>query len=100
MSDAANASVARRIVIVGRVQGVGFRYALADEARRRGLHGWVRNRRDDTVEAVIAGRVDDVEAVIAWSRRGPPLAAVATVDISEVAQGAYAEGDFEIKATA
>ena len=99
MSGAPDADVARRIIVVGRVQGVGFRYALADEARRRGLHGWVRNRRDETVEAVMSGRAEHVEAVIEWSRRGPPLAAVASVDVSEVAHGAYAEGDFEIKAT-
>ena len=63
---------ARRIVISGRVQGVGFRYALADEARGRNLGGWVRNRRDGTVEALLAGPQDDVEAVIAWARQGPP----------------------------
>ena len=66
------AMIARRLTISGRVQGVGFRYALADEARARKLGGWVRNRRDGTVEAVIAGPEIDVEALIAWARRGPP----------------------------
>jgi acylphosphatase len=94
-----SAHVARRIVIVGRVQGVGFRYALADQARQRGLHGWVRNRRDESVEAVVAGDAAQVQAIIDWSRGGPPSADVSSVDVSEVAQGAYAEGDFEIKPT-
>src|SRR5262249_18640506 len=64
----------RRIVVSGRVQGVGFRYALADEARARGVDGWVRNLRDGTVEAVLAGTQPSVDAVIAWARVGPPAA--------------------------
>ena len=68
--------IARRLTISGRVQGVGFRYALADEARARKLGGWVRNRRDGTVEAVIAGHEIDVESLIAWARHGPPAARV------------------------
>jgi acylphosphatase len=71
--------IARRLTISGRVQGVGFRYALADEARARKLGGWVRNRRDGTVEAVIAGPEIDVEALVAWARYGPPAAHVSGV---------------------
>ena len=73
--------IARRIVISGRVQGVGFRYALADEARSRKLGGWVRNRRDGRVEALLAGLEDEVEAVIAWARHGPPTARVISVEV-------------------
>lgn len=73
--------IARHIVISGRVQGVGFRYALADEARSRKLGGWVRNRRDGTVEALLAGTQDEVEAVIAWARHGPPGARVTSVEV-------------------
>ena len=73
--------IARRIVISGRVQGVGFRYALADEARGRNLGGWVRNRRNGTVEALLAGPQDEVEAVIAWARHGPPAARVTSVEV-------------------
>jgi acylphosphatase len=76
-----NSMIARRLTISGRVQGVGFRYALADEARARKLGGWVRNRRDGTVEAVIAGPEIDVEALIAWARHGPPAARVAGVSV-------------------
>jgi acylphosphatase len=74
-------SIARRITIRGRVQGVGFRYALADEARARKLAGWVRNRRDGTVEAVIAGPETEVEALVAWARHGPPAARVTGVEV-------------------
>jgi acylphosphatase len=80
-----SATIARRLTISGRVQGVGFRYALADEARARKLGGWVRNRRDGTVEAVIAGPEIDVEALIAWARHGPPAARVTGISVESVA---------------
>ncbi|HEV3241626.1 MAG TPA: acylphosphatase [Casimicrobiaceae bacterium] len=73
--------ITRRLTIGGRVQGVGFRYALADEARARQLCGWVRNLRDGSVEAVLAGPEADVEAVIAWAHRGPPAARVTAVAV-------------------
>src|SRR6476661_6100802 len=66
-----------------RAQGVGFRYAFADEARMRGLGGWVRNRRDGRVEALVSGPAPVVEAMIAWARVGPPAARVASVDVEE-----------------
>lgn len=62
--------------ITGRVQGVGFRDALCQEAQRLGTAGWVRNRRDGSVEALVQGPREAVEAVLAWSRRGPPAARV------------------------
>ena len=77
--------IARRITISGRVQGVGFRYALADEARARNLGGWVRNRRDGCVEALLAGPQDEVEAIIAWARHGPPAARVTSVEVEPAA---------------
>jgi acylphosphatase len=73
--------IARRLTIRGRVQGVGFRYALADQARARKLSGWVRNRRDGSVEAIVAGPETDVEALIAWAHRGPPAARVSAVAV-------------------
>jgi acylphosphatase len=78
--------IACRITIGGRVQGVGFRYALADEARERNLRGWVRNRRDGTVEALVVGPEADVEALIAWAHRGPPAARVAGVSVEPAAE--------------
>ncbi len=89
--------IARRLTISGQVQGVGFRYALADEARARNLRGWVRNRRDGSVEAVVAGPEADVEAVIAWARRGPPAARVSSVAVEPAATDV---DEFEIVSTA
>jgi acylphosphatase len=66
----------RQIRVSGRVQGVGFRYALRDEALRLGLVGWVRNCADGTVEALLQGEDDSMAALVAWSRRGPRLAHV------------------------
>jgi acylphosphatase len=60
----------------GRVQGVGYRAALAAEAASHGISGWVRNRRDGTVEAVVQGSPGAIEEILAWARRGPPAARV------------------------
>jgi|SRR5579862_965110 len=99
MSSPAKAT--RRIVVSGEVQGVGFRYAMAREARRRSLCGWVRNVRDGTVEALVVGEASDVDAIVAWARRGPPAANVAAVDVRDVAAGDDGEryASFEIVST-
>lgn len=68
--------IARRLVIRGRVQGVGYRHALRREALRRGVVGWVRNRLDGTVEAHVQGAPEQLESLVAWARRGPTAAAV------------------------
>jgi acylphosphatase len=98
MSIAENTAgeVTLRLLIRGRVQGVGFRYAFADEASSRKLRGWVRNRHDGCVEAIVAGPNADIAAIVAWSRRGPAAAQVTAVET------AAAEGDFsgfEVAAT-
>jgi acylphosphatase len=64
------------VTIRGRVQGVGYRYWLEQQAFARGLEGWVRNRRDGSVEALFAGTADAVSAMIASCRRGPGSARV------------------------
>ena len=66
--------------IGGRVQGVWFRAATRDEARRRGLHGWVRNLPDGRVEAVFEGEETALEGMLAWCRTGPPGARVEAVE--------------------
>jgi acylphosphatase len=71
-----------RLRIRGRVQGVGFRWAMVQQAHRLGVTGWVRNRHDDSVEAVVAGPAESVERMVAWARKGPPSAAVASVDVT------------------
>ena len=68
--------VIRHVTISGRVQGVGYRYFVERKAQSRDLEGWVRNRRDGSVEAVLAGPTDAVTAVIAACRRGPSSARV------------------------
>ena len=68
--------VIRHVAIRGRVQGVGYRYWLEQQATARDLEGWVRNRRDGSVEALFAGPADVVSDMIASSRRGPSSARV------------------------
>ena len=79
-------NVTLHLRIAGRVQGVGYRDALCREALARGVAGWVRNRRDGTVEAVLQGEDAAVQAVLDWARRGPPAARVDRVD-ARPAQG-------------
>ena len=64
--------IAFRLVIRGRVQGVGYRYAMAEAAAAHGVAGWVRNRRDGSVEALVQG--DDARAMGAQPQRGPQTA--------------------------
>ena len=66
----------RHVMIRGRVQGVGYRYFVEREAQLRDLEGWVRNRRDGSVEAVFSGSADAVAGMIAACRRGPSSARV------------------------
>ena len=71
--------IARNVRIEGRVQGVWYRGWTVDEARARNLSGWVRNRRDGTVEAVFAGPDAEVRDMVALCRQGPPGAVVGNV---------------------
>jgi acylphosphatase len=73
----------RRVLVRGRVQGVGFRAWVAQTAMARGLAGWVRNRRDGSVEAVFVGPVDAVGAMIESCGQGPLTARVTSVEATE-----------------
>jgi len=73
----------RHVAIRGRVQGVGFRAFVEHEALKRGVAGWVRNRRDGSVEAVFSGAPEAVAAVIEVCRRGPSGARVEALDQRE-----------------
>jgi len=79
-----------RLRIEGRVQGVSYRAWTVDEAIARGLTGWVRNRRDGWVEALLVGEIVEVDAMIEACHRGPALARVTAV-IVEIAQGIAAD---------
>ena len=81
--------VTLHLAIRGRVQGVGFRYAMAGEARRLGIAGWVRNRHDGSVEAIVHGDAEAIESMRRWAERGPEGAQV------KEARATPAEGDFE-----
>ena len=75
--------VARRYVITGRVQGVGFRFFTEDAAAREGVHGWVRNLPDGGVEAYLEGDAEAVDRVESRLRRGPASAQVEHVEVED-----------------
>jgi acylphosphatase len=84
-------NVVRHVVVRGRVQGVGYRAFVEDEAIRRGLEGWVRNRRDGAVEALFAGPAATVEAMVAACRSGPFGARVDDIAAREGRAGELAQ---------
>jgi acylphosphatase len=81
--------IARRFVVSGRVQGVGFRWFTQDAARREGAMGWVRNLPDGRVEAVIEGESEAITRVERAIRTGPRGARVETVDVDDQEVGGY-----------
>jgi acylphosphatase len=86
----------KHLSIHGNVQGVGFRVHFREQAQRLGVTGWVCNRRGGSVEAMIEGTPEAVEALLAWARLGPPAAQVERVEVS-AAEGAFA--GFELRPT-
>lgn len=88
MTQAAPQNKTLHLIIHGCVQGVFFRDSMRREAQRLDISGWVRNRSDGTVEAVVQGENTAVDAIVQWAHRGPEHAHVERVDI-EPATGAY-----------
>ena len=86
--------IARRVVVHGIVQGVGFRAGAVSAARACGVTGWVRNRRDGTVEAFVQGTPDAVAAMIRWCHDGPRGARVTRVEASDAEPSADPDFDW------
>lgn len=84
--------ITRHLLVVGRVQGVGYRQSMARKAASLEIRGWVRNLVDGRVEAIVQGTPDAVAAIMAWSRHGPRTASVERVDV-EPDEGRYAGFD-------
>ncbi|MFO8041445.1 MAG: acylphosphatase [Sodalinema sp.] len=90
-------TTAIRVMISGRVQGVGFRYSTQQQARQLGVSGWVRNRRNGTVEALFEGDPALVQNAVAWCHQGPAAAEVQTVETC--GEPPQQLSDFEIRPT-
>ena len=95
----------KHLRITGFVQGVGYRASFEREACALGLSGWVRNRLDGSVEAVVFGKAKALWKIIAWSRRGPAAARVQDVAVTDVddshgdADAGTVRGGFEVRPT-
>ncbi|WP_373533269.1 acylphosphatase [Vampirovibrio sp.] len=84
-SRTTHSMAAKRVLISGKVQGVGFRYALAELARSLNIQGWCRNLASGEVEASFQGEASQVMALMDWLRQGPPGAVVAQVVVEDQA---------------
>lgn len=91
--------VAKHLRIIGIVQGVGYRAGFDAQARAFGLSGWVRNRRDGSVEAMIRGDETAVHQLIMWAHRGPMMASVERVDVIDADDTQVDDDVFQIRAT-
>lgn len=93
-------AVRARVLVRGRVQGVGFRESTRRRADELGLTGWVRNLRDGRVEALLEGERDAVERGLEFVRHGPRFAEVEQVDVADYQEGSATTRSFEVVATA
>jgi len=75
--------IRRRVIVHGRVQGVFFRDSVRERARAHGVSGWICNRSDGAVEAVLEGRPDHVERVVRFCKIGPRQASIEQIDVTE-----------------
>lgn len=86
------------VIVTGDVQGVGYRYTMRMVADDAGVSGWVRNRRDGSVEAEVEGTDEQVDEVLAWMAEGPPGSRPSTAKVDEIPPvGGHR---FEVRATA
>jgi acylphosphatase len=84
----------QHLLISGKVQGVWFRESMRQEALEQGVSGWVRNLPDGRVEAMVCGDIEPVKRLLEWAGKGPPLARVSGVEVTEIAEE-KAFSDFE-----
>lgn len=91
--------MAMHLSISGKVQGVGYRAAFAAQARALHLTGWVRNRQDGTVEAMVAGDAAALAAIQAWAWHGPPGARVIRVSAAEATDTLVSGSAFDVRPT-
>jgi len=96
LAAALSCTIRVRLFISGVVQGVSYRASTQEQARRRGIVGWVKNLDDGRVEAVAQGTKERVEELIAWCRKGPPAAKVEKVDVTSEEVGDELRG-FEVR---
>ena len=92
--------MAKHLVIEGIVQGVGYRYALAERATALGLAGWVRNRSNGAVEALVHGPADAVQSLVEWAHKGPSAARVSRVQVTDAPEVPAPAPGFDIRPTA
>lgn len=92
--------MAKHLIITGIVQGVGYRASFEAQARSLKLAGWVRNRVDGSVEAIVRGDTQAMDALITWAGRGPALAQVDGVKIAEIDDSVVPDSRFKVLATA
>jgi acylphosphatase len=94
--------MAIRLTIRGKVQGVGYRASFDAQARMLGLSGWVRNRSDGAVEALVDGDAHAIKRIVAWAQHGPALAVVSSVEqeqVDDVPNGDSISAGFTVRAT-
>jgi acylphosphatase len=83
-NDHPSADITRHLIIRGHVQGVSYRWSMVQAAQQRSVRGWVRNRRDGSVEALVCGAAGAVQSLIDWAHQGPPHARVDGVEVGNV----------------
>lgn len=93
-------SGARVVRVRGRVQGVGYRWSCVQKARELGITGWVRNRTDGSVEALLQGPPEQLDAMCAWMRSDVPGASVSAMDLADAPADTPAHTGFEQRPTA
>lgn len=79
-NDSTLTDLTQHLIVRGLVQGVGYRWSMLQAAQERGVRGWVRNRRDGSVEALVTGPANAVQSLVEWAHHGPPHARVDAVE--------------------